>query len=404
MSSPCGPCGQSGVPRLLEPEVAAPPGMPSPPGGGAEASGAAGVSGGPSSGPPGGTSTGGGSGTGTGGSTGGKGGGSSSGGSASASEAFAANFADSFITMIQNASSGEALEAQDIILRRIALEGDVVPSRVVAPTNVTEVGGYINLLGTLGEVDMRAQVLAGILGVAGPNPPLGWLATPPQLSFAALPNDRPEGALQPTLPLTVPVRSDFLPAVQAALARLHEQGCLVPLLAGPSVLPSAHANGAPPSDPMPYIGRVLTLAGAAACSEPATDALALARPQGTTGPFEIAAIARGLGAAGIAPANYEALVCTASACAPAALTGAALVFLAPVFAGAGFYPAAPLPQPTSSQDTRWTQLRNITGLVAGTTKLGDELALLYTSTAIAESVFAQATGWVWNGTAFAAAG
>ena len=94
-------------------------------------------------------------------------------------------------------------------------------------------------------------------------------------------------------------------------------------------------------------------------------------------------------------------MCTASACAPAALTGATLVYLAPVFAGAGFYPAVPLPQPTSSHDARWTQLRNVTGLVAGTTKLGDELALLYTSTAIAESVFAQATGWVWNGTAFA---
>jgi hypothetical protein len=361
------------------------------------------VSGGPSSGPPG-SSAGGGTTGGAGGSTSGQGSGSSSGGNASPSEAFAANFADSFITLIQNASSGEALEAQDIILRRIALEGDVVPSRVVAPSNVTEVGGYINLLGTLGELDMRSQVLAGILGVAGPNPPLGWLATPPQLSLAALGNDRPEGALQPTLPLTVPVRSDFLPGVQAALSRLHEQGCLVPLLAGPSALPSARANGGPPIDPMPYIGRVLTLAGAAACAEPSTDALALARPKGGTRPFQIAAIARGAGAAGITPADYEALVCTPSACAPAALTGSTLVYLAPAFAGAGFYPASPLPQPNSSQDTRWTQLRNITGLVAGTTKLGDELALLYTSTAIAESVFAEVAGWVWNGMAFAAAG
>ena len=381
MSSPCGPCGASGVPRLIEPETA-PPGMPGPPGGGIEASGSAGVSSGPSSGPSG-TSTGGGTGTGMGGSTGGQGNGSSSGGARFPNEAFAANFADSFLTLIENASSGEALEAQDIILRRIALEGDVVPSRVGAPGNITEVAGYLNYLETVGENAMRSQVLAGILGVAGPNPPLGWLAT---------------------LPLTVPVRSDFLPAVQTAIQRLHEQGCLVPLLAGPSALPSAHANGGPPSDPLPYIGRVLTLAGAAACTEPSTDALALARAQGSTGPFEIAAIPRGTGAAEITPANYEALVCNASACTPAALTGAALVYLEPVFAGAGFYPASPLPQPTSSQDTRWAQLRNITGLVAGTTTLGGELALLYTSTAIAESVFAQATGWVWNGTAFAAGG
>ncbi len=317
-------------------------------------------------------------------------------------EAFAGNFADSFLTLIENASSGDALEAQDIILRRIALEGDVVPSRVPAPLNITEIGGYLNLLSTLNQTDMQSQVLAGILGVAGPNPPLGWLNTTTQLSFMAMANDRPEGAAQPTIPLTVPVRSDFIAAVQAALSALHEQGCLVPFMAGPSTLPTAQANVIAPSDPLPYIGRVLTLASTAALTEPSSDALALVRPEGASGQFQIAALARGEGAASITAANYEAIVCTSTACSPAALPGAKLVYLAPAFANAGFYPASPLAQPSSSQDTAWARLTNVTGLVAGTTKLGDELALLYPSSTIGESVFAGALGWVWNGAAFAA--
>jgi hypothetical protein len=411
--SPCGPCGKgAAVPRMVMPEaVATPPPAPGPPEGGAEASSGAGVSGGPSAGPSGssttetGTGTEAGSGTGSGIVTGTPAapgnGASSSGSNAFPGEAFAGNFADSFLTLIQNASSGDALEAQDIILRRIALEGDVVPSRVPAPLNITEIGGYLNLLGTLNQTDMQSQVLAGILGVAGPNPPLGWLSTKTQLSFMTMANDRPEGAAQPTIPLTVPVRSDFLPAVQAALSTLHEEGCLVPFMAGPSTLPMAQANVTAPGEPLPYLGRVLQLASTAALSEPASDALALARPAGGVGQFQMAAIARGEAAASVTPGDYEALVCTSTACAPSTLTGAALVYLAPVFASAGFYPASPLPQPTSSGDSAWARLTNVTGLIAGTTKLGDELALLYPSSTISESVFADALGWLWNGSSFA---
>ncbi len=412
---PCGPCGKSSpsgtrqgaVPRVALPEtVVTPPGPPGPPEGEAEASGSTGVSGGPTTGPSGSSTSGTGEGVVEGPSGGppgapGNGTGSSS-GEPFPGEAFAGNFADSFLTLIQNATSGDALEAQNIILRRIALEGDVVPSRVPAPLNITQIGGYLNLLGTLDQTDMQSQVLAGILGIAGPNPPLGWLNPTTQLSFMSLTNDRPEGPAQPTIPLTIPVRSDFLAGVQEALGVVHEQGALVPFMAGPTALPVAQANVLAPSDPLPYLGRVLQLAGTAALSEPSTDALALARPEGGTGEFQIAAIARGEGSESVTPANCEALVCSSSACTPAALAGAKLVYLGPVLATAGFYPASPLPQPSSAQDLAWTRLSNVTGLVAGSTKLGDELALLYPASTVAESVFAGALGWLWNGSTFAA--
>jgi hypothetical protein len=310
----------------------------------------------------------------------------------------------------------------------------VVPSRVPPPLNITEIGGYVNLLTNLKQTDMLSQVLAGILGVAGPNPPLGWIESVTPLTFLPLQNDRPAGPAQPTLPVTVPVRSDFIGPLRTALQAVHDQGGLVPFLSGPSSLPSAGANALPPADPMPYVGRVLTLAAATALVDPATDPLALVRSQGSTGPFEIAARSFASGGpppppGGGAPppppgggsptpppgggppvgpvvpvANYEALQCTATACNPVALTAAPMILLGPVLASAGFYPATPLASPATGVDTAWTRLTNITGLQAGVTKLGDELSLLYSWDAIAGSVFAGALGWLWNGVEFVSSG
>ena len=82
------------------------------------------------------------------------------------------------------------------------------------------------------------------------------------------------------------------------------------------------------------------------------------------------------------------------------LTQAPLVPLGPVLASAGFYPASPLPLPANSTQTAWATFTNITGLVSGTTRLGDELSLLYNAETIASSVFASVVDWVWNGSAF----
>jgi len=63
----------------------------------------------------------------------------------------------SLIGIVQNAASPDALEAQNIILRRIALQGDVIGSRIPPPRNISEIGGYLNLLSTLKENAMREQ-------------------------------------------------------------------------------------------------------------------------------------------------------------------------------------------------------------------------------------------------------
>ncbi|HVI90670.1 MAG TPA: hypothetical protein VM659_20395 [Dongiaceae bacterium] len=314
---------------------------------------------------------------------------------------FDTKIGDSLLSLIASATSGDALEAQNIILRRIALAGDVVPGRVDPPNNISAVGCYINLLRELKQTDMLNQVLASILGVAGPTPAIGWTTNVTPLSFVPLANDRPAGPAQPTLPVTIPVRSDFVDTLRAALKVLHDQGCVLPLLGTPASLPLAGTNSQAPADVLPYLGRVLLLAANTALTAPATDVLLLARNQGSSDPYQIAANALGSGPVAVTPANYEALGCTTTACTSVSLTGAKLVYLTPVMANAGFYPASPPPQPSTSADAAWARLTNITGLVAGSTRFGDELSLLYPGSTVSNSVFSGMMSWLWNGTAFA---
>jgi len=250
---------------------------------------------------------------------------------------------------------------------------------------------------------MSEQMLAGVLGVAGPSPALGFLSAQP-LSMVSLANDRPAGAAQASLPLSVLVRSDFSAAFLGALKTLHAQGATLPCT-GPTTLalPAGGPGAVVPPDLLLYAGRVMTLAASAALSTtPPTDPLALVKPAGSAPPFAIAANVLSAGTVVVPPANYDVLQSgggTAVVTTPnVAMT---LVLLAPVLANVGFYPASPLSAPTTTTDATWARLTNITGLVSGTTVYGDELALLYPPSVIAASALAPVLGYRWNGTAFA---
>jgi len=302
------------------------------------------------------------------------------------------------VGILQSASSPDAQEAQNIILRRIALQGDVVGSRIPPPLNISEVGCYINLLTTLKQTDMRAQALAGALGVAGPNPPLGWISNGlPPLAFVTLINDRPAGPLQPAIPVTVSVRSDFAAPLQAALKLLHSSpGAMLPLQAQPAWLPASTPSSLPPADPLPYIGRTLDLVAGSALVDPSTDPLALTAATSSGSPWQIGSLIPGSAAA----ANVWTWTCNSTSCVSQA-AAASYVAVTPLLANAGFYPTASS-VPTSLAFTDWAHFTNITGLVNGVTKLGDELSLLYGWNAIVNSVFASILTWIWNGTQFVA--
>jgi hypothetical protein len=309
----------------------------------------------------------------------------------------------SLLAVLTSATSPDAVEAQNIIMRRIALEGDVtgLGTPGVLMSNATMAGGVFNYLTELKETAIRQQALAGMLGVAGPNPPLGWISNVQPLAMVDITNDRPAGPAQPTIPLAVLVRNDFAGAVKTAVGGVHRYGATVPFASPPVIqLPSATPGAVPPADTLKYIGRELNLAPAAALAAPATDPLAIIRPAGSSDPWQLAARVLTATSVTVTPADYDAIQCTPTSKSTITLTQAQMVPLGPALAAAGFYPALPLPLPANSTQTAWATFTNVTGLITGTTRLGDELSLLYSAETIAGSVFASVVDWVWNGSKF----
>lgn len=309
------------------------------------------------------------------------------------------------LNVLTASQSPDMLQAQAFLLRRLALEGDVVPSRLPAPLNISEMGCYVNLLGTLGMTDARSQMLASALGIAGPSPALGTLGEQPPIAWLTLPNDRPIGPQQGSISLSIQVRADFAPALQAAIQALHDQGCALPLLSPLQVLPPA--TTAAPTDLLPLIGRTIWLAPGQALVNPDTDALAVA--QLAAGPsWQPVSRAASAGPIPVTPQAWSAQVCNSTACMvspPAPPTppaaGRAYVPLGPVLASAGFVQAAPGAAPASALDYGWSRFNNLTGLVPSVTTFGAELALLWPQAVIASSSVVNLLGLTWNGTAFA---
>jgi hypothetical protein len=308
---------------------------------------------------------------------------------------------DALIEIVKTANTGEAMQAQAILLRRLALQGDVTGSRVPPPRNITEIGGYLNYLEKLKQPEMRAQALAGIFGVAGPNPPLGWHTSTPPLSFVMMAAHRPEGPWQGSIPLSFQVRSDFRAAMADALQSVADAGASLPLLSSVPPLPPASGSASVGEDVLRYLGRVLHVVPAAALNDAATDAILLARPQGTTEPLMVMARVMSPGSSAVAPGDWDALECNATTCAMVAVAATSLIAIEPLLASAGFQRPTPAPVPASGIDPAWARFENRTGLVAGLTTLGDELELLYEPAKIAASVFYNRLSWVWNGETFA---
>jgi hypothetical protein len=309
---------------------------------------------------------------------------------------------DALTRILDSANSPEMLEAQQIILRRLALSGDLFPSRIPAPPNITQVGGYLNLIAD--DAVLRAQVLASALGVAGPNPSPGWEPTPLPIYLAAQANDRPSGTSQPTIPVTFCIRSDFAAAFDAALASIHDQGGTLPVLAAIQPLPPAALGAQPPDDLLPYLGRVLDLVPATAPVDPASDPLALGQ-QGA-GPLQLVALQldpTAPGAGTVTAADWSMWSCTSTACSQVTVNQS-YIPLTPILNAAGWYqpvPAAPVSLLQPGSALRWT---NVTGLVTGTSRFGDELALMRSSGEIAQSIVRERLDWVWDGSTFASPG
>ena len=306
---------------------------------------------------------------------------------------------DALTRILDSAISPDMLAAQQIILRRLALAGDLFPSRIPPPGNITQIGGYINLIAD--DPVLTAQVLASALGVAGPNPSPGFDPVLPPLYFIDRPNDRPASVAMST-PVTIAVRSDFAAAFGSAMSSLHDLGCSLPVLAAGRPLPPHTLSATMPSDLLPFLGRTLELLPIAALVVPTGDSLAVGQ-LGGAGPTTV--VARQLDAAApsagtVVAASWSLWSCTSVLCTQVAVTDR-FVDLTPILNAAGWYTASPTPSPVSTSNPgSWALWKNITGLVAGSTTFGDELEMLYSTGAIAASEVRSALDWVWNGSKF----
>lgn len=65
--------------------------------------------------------------------------------------------------LLEQETSPEMMNTKMRILERIANETDIKPARIPAPLNITEIGGYYNLLKK--DEKLRQQMLASVLGL-----------------------------------------------------------------------------------------------------------------------------------------------------------------------------------------------------------------------------------------------
>ncbi|MCL2141290.1 MAG: hypothetical protein FWH46_00180 [Methanimicrococcus sp.] len=68
--------------------------------------------------------------------------------------------------ILEQETAPEMLELKQLLLRKIIMESDVKPSRIPAPLNITEIGGYFNLMMKLRQEEMVRQTLVSILGLS----------------------------------------------------------------------------------------------------------------------------------------------------------------------------------------------------------------------------------------------
>ena len=75
------------------------------------------------------------------------------------------NLQQYLVKLLENETSSEILAIKNLILKRIALEGDVKPARIPAPLNITQIGGYMNLMEQLNLSKLQERTLTSILGL-----------------------------------------------------------------------------------------------------------------------------------------------------------------------------------------------------------------------------------------------
>lgn len=289
-------------------------------------------------------------------------------------------------------------EAQALLARRIASSAALAPVRVPAPLNITEMGGYFNLLEQAGEETMRLQAVSAALGLAGPLD-VPYRSGGPDIGFAGIDGLRITPAAQAAAPARIEVRMDFAGPLRAALERLRARGFELPLLDPRTPLPAEDRPVSTSAEMMALLGRQLRIAPATALRDPASDGvLVVDGPSGIE--LHLRRVDDGAPQAGeVAEVDVTAFTCTTTSCSSAEVSLRAEP-LAPVLAVAGWFPGPRSAPVTLGDQGEWGTFLNATGLVSGESTFGGELARLHPGYLIAASGARHVLGATWNGTEF----
>jgi hypothetical protein len=295
------------------------------------------------------------------------------------------------LDIIKQETSAEATQARSMILRRLALEGDVVPSRIPAPINITQIGGYANLLEKRGYDELGYRMMASTLGLPADNFENALYDISPVQFFVNLEGDRPDCEQTQSFPLSFAMRSDFHPAFATAQQEMRQAGAAVPFMNIRRALPGLN-------DPLPnlsqtfdIIGRALEIPPNAALHELKKDPVIIVKE--TDGRGGLYALADDT----VTVSGHDAYVIDTESggLTTAPLTGNYLN-LSPILNKAGWYSGYDI----DTHPLLLLKLRNITGLIPGVTTFGEELSLLYTRQQIVASSVREMLNWVWTGMAF----
>jgi hypothetical protein len=293
---------------------------------------------------------------------------------------------NALISLLTAPSNAMMEQARTLLAQRLALTGGIVPSRIPAPLNITEIGGYLNLLEDANQPELR----------------LAAITAAPPLLLSARSNRADDAALDAAVPRSYRVRSDFAASFDAAMQSIEDRGGDVQWLDLPLQLPAFQPGATLPADVMPFLGRAMTIVPGSALRDPATDRIALGSLVATDPPVLIARVTDPSApqAGTITAQAWTVWTCNATACAQAAATDAWFE-VAPLLGAAGWAATAPQQPPTSNAAAgNVFRFVNTTGLVAGTTTLRDELALLWPAEQINASALRDIATRVWNGSEF----
>ena len=67
--------------------------------------------------------------------------------------------------LLETETSAQMQRIRQLMMLRTALESDIRPTRMPAPRNITEVGGYYNLLRKMNQQNMMRQMVASAIGI-----------------------------------------------------------------------------------------------------------------------------------------------------------------------------------------------------------------------------------------------